>query len=56
MVMTEELAASPRTHASREDIERAALGGGMKTLWDDGLGKVASGLTSLEEIGRVLVQ
>ena len=27
----------------------------MKTLWDDGLAKAASGLTSLEELGRVLV-
>ena len=24
----------------------------MKTLWDDGLAKVASGLTSIEELGR----
>jgi type II secretory ATPase GspE/PulE/Tfp pilus assembly ATPase PilB-like protein len=27
----------------------------MKTLWDDGLAKVSSGLTSLEELARVLV-
>jgi type II secretory ATPase GspE/PulE/Tfp pilus assembly ATPase PilB-like protein len=27
----------------------------MKTLWDDGLQKVASGLTSIEELARVLV-
>jgi type IV pilus assembly protein PilB len=56
MVMTEDLSRLAAAHASREDIERAALEGGMKTLWDDGLGKVASGLTSLEEVGRVLVQ
>jgi type IV pilus assembly protein PilB len=56
MVMTEDLSRLAAAHASREDIERAALDGGMKTLWDDGLGKVASGLTSLEEVGRVLVQ
>jgi hypothetical protein len=31
------------------------MDGGMKTLWDDGLAKVASGLTSIEELGRVLV-
>jgi type IV pilus assembly protein PilB len=55
MVMTEELSRLASQHASREDIERAAIEGGMKTLWDDGLGKVASGLTSLEELGRVLV-
>jgi type IV pilus assembly protein PilB len=55
MVMTEELSHLAATHASRDDLERAALGAGMRTLWDDGLSKVASGLTSIEEIGRVLV-
>jgi type IV pilus assembly protein PilB len=39
--------------ASREEIERAAIGEGMRTLWDDGLAKVASGLTSIEELARV---
>jgi type IV pilus assembly protein PilB len=55
MVMTEELGALAARHASREDIERAAMESGMKMLWDDGLAKAASGLTSLEELGRVLV-
>jgi type IV pilus assembly protein PilB len=55
MVMTEDLSRLAAMHASREEIERAAIGSGMKTLWDDGLSKVASGLTSIEEIGRVLV-
>jgi type II secretory ATPase GspE/PulE/Tfp pilus assembly ATPase PilB-like protein len=43
------------TRASRDEVQRAAIEGGMKTLWDDGLAKVVSGLTSLEELGRVLV-
>ena len=55
MVMTEELSHLAATHATKDDLERAAIGSGMKTLWDDGLSKVASGLTSIEEIGRVLV-
>ncbi len=55
MVMTEELSHLAATHASRDELERAAIGSGMGTLWDDGLSKVASGLTSIEEIGRVLV-
>jgi type II secretory ATPase GspE/PulE/Tfp pilus assembly ATPase PilB-like protein len=25
----------------------------MRTLWDDGLAKVAAGLTSIEELARV---
>jgi type IV pilus assembly protein PilB len=55
MVLSEELGRLASQHASREELERAALETGMKTLWDDGLAKVASGLTSLEELARVLV-
>jgi len=55
MAMTEDFGAPASRHASREDLERAALDTGMKTLWDDGPAKAASGLTSLEELGRVLV-
>jgi type IV pilus assembly protein PilB len=55
MVMTEELESLAVGRASREDLERAAIEQGMRTLWDDGLAKVASGVTSLEELGRVLV-
>jgi type IV pilus assembly protein PilB len=51
--MTEEIAGLAAAKASREEIERSALGTGMRTLWDDGLAKVASGLTSLEELARV---
>jgi type IV pilus assembly protein PilB len=55
MVMNEEVSRLAAQHASREELERAALETGMKTLWDDGLAKVVSGLTSLEELARVLV-
>jgi hypothetical protein len=27
----------------------------MRTLWDDGLAKVAAGLTSIEELARVSI-
>jgi type IV pilus assembly protein PilB len=54
MVMTEFLSRLASQHASREEVERAAMEAGMGSLWDDGLAKVASGLTSLEELGRVL--
>lgn len=53
--MTEELAAIAAKHASREEIERAAFDGGTRTLWDDGIAKVAAGLTSIEELARVTV-
>jgi type IV pilus assembly protein PilB len=54
MTMSEDISRLASQHASREDIERAALEEGMKMLWDDGLAKVTSGLTSLEELARVL--
>ena len=55
MIMSETLSRLAAQHASREEIERAAMETGMKTLWDDGLAKVTSGLTSLDELARVLV-
>ena len=55
MIMSEMLSRLASQHASREELERAALESGMQMLWDDGLAKVTSGLTSLEELARVLV-
>ena len=55
MIMNEELETLAAQKASREEIERAAMMNGMRTLWDDGLAKVAAGLTSVEELGRVTV-
>jgi type IV pilus assembly protein PilB len=55
MTMTEELGTLAARSASRDELERAAMEAGMRTLWDDGLAKVGSGLTSVEELGRVLV-
>jgi type IV pilus assembly protein PilB len=55
LTMTESIAQLAVSRASRDEIEREALGAGMKTLWDDGLSKVAAGLTSVEELARILV-
>ena len=55
LVMSESLESLAASKASREELERAAIEEGMRTLWDDGLAKVASGLTSLEELARVTV-
>ncbi len=55
LVMSENLESMAASKASREEIERAAIEEGMRTLWDDGLAKVAAGLTSLEELARVTV-
>src|SRR4051794_4617655 len=55
LIMSEQLEQLAVSKASREDLERAALSEGMKTMWDDGLAKVASGLTSIEELTRVSI-
>ncbi len=52
--MSEEIAALAVQHASRDEVSRAAAANGMRSLWEDGLEKVASGLTSVEELTRVL--
>ena len=54
LVMTEDIERLAVTRATREELEKKALEQGMRTLWDDGLAKVAAGVTTLEEVGRVL--
>jgi type IV pilus assembly protein PilB len=54
MTMTEEIENLAVMKASRDEVERAALRAGMRTMWDDGLAKVAAGLTSVEELARVV--
>ena len=52
--MNEALARARRcARRSRDEIEREAMASGMRTLWDDGMAKVAAGLTSIEELARV---
>jgi type IV pilus assembly protein PilB len=55
LVMTEEIETLAVKRATREELELTATEQGMRSLWDDGLAKVVSGVTSLEELGRVLV-
>ena len=55
LVMSEEIESLVVKRATREELETSALEQGMRSLWDDGLAKVVSGVTSLEELGRVLV-
>jgi type IV pilus assembly protein PilB len=55
MVMSEEIERLAALGASRDEIDRAAVDGGMRTLWDDGVHKVLKGVTSIEELGRVAV-
>jgi len=54
MVMDDDLRRLTIADAPTADLERVALAHGMRTLWDDGLTKVTSGLTSIEELHRVV--
>jgi type IV pilus assembly protein PilB len=54
LIMSEEIEVLAARKGTRDEIERAALGAGMRTLWDDGLSKVSAGLTSIEELSRVV--
>jgi len=55
MTMTEDIERACVEHASGDEIARIAVQQGMKTLRDDGFEKVRMGLTSIEEIMRVVV-
>jgi type IV pilus assembly protein PilB len=53
--MNDELESLTSRRATRDDLEAAALRAGMRSLWDDGMDKVLAGLTSVEELARVVV-
>jgi type IV pilus assembly protein PilB len=53
LAMSERLEQLAAEKAPREEIERAAAEEGMRTMWEDGVGKVAAGITSVEELARV---
>ena len=55
LTMTESLASSVAKRASTQELRRLALEGGMKTLLGYGLDLVRQGLTSLEEVERMLL-
>jgi type IV pilus assembly protein PilB len=55
MTMSESLERMTVEHASSDELNRQAIAEGMLTLRDDGYAKVKMGLTSLEEIMRVVV-
>jgi len=55
MLITEEISDLTVAEATTEEIKKVAIEQGMLTLKQDGLEKVRMGLTSLEEIARVIV-
>jgi type IV pilus assembly protein PilB len=55
MTVTEDIERACVNHATGDEIGRLAIGQGMLTLRDDGFAKVLMGLTSIEEVMRVVV-
>jgi type IV pilus assembly protein PilB len=53
LTMSERLEQLAAAKAPREAIEHAAVEEGMRSMWEDGIGKVAAGITSVEELARV---
>jgi type IV pilus assembly protein PilB len=54
MLMTEALRRLVLERASADAVRHQAIEDGMVPLWDDGLKKVAGGLTTVEELARVV--
>ena len=50
LIMNDEIESLAAQNAHRDEIERSAAAGGMRSLWDDGIAKAAAGLISLEEL------
>jgi type IV pilus assembly protein PilB len=54
MVMDDSIARLVTEGAGHQELVEAATASGMSTLWQDGLGKAALGVTTIEEITRVI--
>jgi type IV pilus assembly protein PilB len=53
--MSENVARLAARGAPHDEIAAVAAESGMRSLWDDGLDKVAEGVTTFEELARVVV-
>jgi type IV pilus assembly protein PilB len=54
MPVTEEIAQLAMRRVSSDDVAKVAVSQGMSSLLIDGLRKAAAGLTSVEEVMRVV--
>src|SRR5262245_59288447 len=54
LVMNDELEQLTAKGATRDELEAAAMRNGMRSIWEDGLEKVMDGLTTVEELARVV--
>jgi type II secretory ATPase GspE/PulE/Tfp pilus assembly ATPase PilB-like protein len=53
--MTEEVCRLAAREATAHEIEAEAVAGGMRSLWEDGVDKVVAGLTTVDELRRILI-
>jgi type IV pilus assembly protein PilB len=53
LVMSDALEELVTRKAGHDELEKAVLAQGSRRLWDDGMEKVAAGVTSVEELARV---
>jgi general secretion pathway protein E len=53
LIMTDLIRRQLLQHAESTELQRAAVAAGMQPMLQDGIGKVAAGLTSVEEVMRV---
>jgi type IV pilus assembly protein PilB len=54
LVMNPELEQLTARGATRDELEEAAMRAGMRAIWADGVEKVMGGLTTVEELARVV--
>ncbi|MES2859305.1 MAG: type II secretion system ATPase GspE [Pseudomonadota bacterium] len=53
LVMDDELRRAVMRHAGMGELEQLARDAGMRTMYEDGIGKALAGLTTIEEVLRV---
>jgi general secretion pathway protein E len=53
--MTDEVRRLTARDATAAEIADAAAAAGMRSLWDDGVDKVVAGLTTIDELRRILI-
>ena len=53
LIMTDLIRRQILQHAESNELQRAAVAAGMRPMLQDGIAKVAAGVTSVEEVMRV---
>jgi general secretion pathway protein E len=53
LIMSDPIRRQILHHAEATELQRAALATGMRPMFQDGIGKAAAGVTTIEEVLRV---